>query len=249
MAKIRQKTHTAVLLLVICLFLCACLLIGHIGQGLANRGFRAAFESTEPERIAPKIIIDAGHGGEDGGAVAVNGALEKDLNLFVALTLEQMLTGLGCDVIMTRSSDVLLYDRNSDFEGHKKQQDLASRLSIAKNTPDAIFVSIHMNSFVQAEYSGLQVYYSQNDPSSIELAELVQSKVRTELQPYNNRKIKAADKGIFLLDRAPGCAVLIECGFLSNAADAERLCSEDFRRSLCFAISGAIVEFVREKEI
>ncbi len=107
---------------------------------------------------SPTIIIDAGHGGEDGGTVGINGSLEKDINLNIAFCLYDIFRLGGYDVVMTRKDDTLLYDRNVDYKGRKKALDLAARVSIANKYEDCIFISIHMNSFPEQKYSGLQVY-------------------------------------------------------------------------------------------
>jgi N-acetylmuramoyl-L-alanine amidase len=189
------------------------------------------------------VIIDAGHGGEDGGASGKNGVLEKDLNLDISFMLCDMLRASGVRVIMTRTEDILLYDRNTDYKGHKKSLDLRARLDIAKSVPDSIFVSLHMNAFPSEKYSGLQVWYSKNTGGSKVLADRIQEYVRTSLQPENDRKTKQAGSSIYLLDRAVSDAVLVECGFLSNEKESELLASEDYRRLLAFTIFAAIMEY------
>ena len=145
---------------------------------------------------------------------------------------------------MTRESDVLLYDPDSDYKGHKKQQDLAFRLDVAKNNPDAVFVSIHMNTFSESKYSGMQVYYSSNNPYSARLAEKIREYNARDLQPYNKRQTKAAGKNIYLLDRMENVGVLVECGFLSNEAECIRLCDKEYRMKIASVICEAIVDTV-----
>ncbi len=190
------------------------------------------------------VIIDAGHGGEDGGTSSASGLVEKNLNLEIAQILRDMLKSNGINVIMTREDDRLLYDRNTDYHGRKKVLDLAARLSIAQSTPDSIFVSIHMNAFPDSKYSGLQVWYSKNEPNSQTLASLVQDNIHSCLQPQNNRKIKAATSSIYLLDKASSPSILIECGFLSNTAEAEKLSSLEYKQQLSFIIFSSICEFL-----
>lgn len=189
------------------------------------------------------IIIDAGHGGEDGGAGSKSGVVEKDLNLDIAFKVRDMLCAAGMKTVMTRTEDILLYDRNEDYMGHKKSLDLKARLNIEKNIPNSVFVSIHMNAFPNSKYSGLQVWYSKNDAGSKALALLLQSNTKMWLQKDNSRKIKAADSSIYLLDRAEDAAVLIECGFLSNAEECEKLSDENYRRQLAFVIFSSIKEY------
>lgn len=198
---------------------------------------------TAASREVRTVIIDAGHGGEDGGAVGVNGCFEKEINLNVSKMLEEMLCAFRINVIMTRTEDILLYDRNADYMGHKKSLDLKARLAVANENPDAIFVSIHMNTFPQEKYNGLQVYYSKNNPQSKLLANGIRDSVREYLQPENKRETKAADSSIYLLDRAPSTAVLVECGFLSNNEECNKLSSEDYQKQLAFTLLISIINY------
>ena len=193
--------------------------------------------------LLPTVIIDAGHGGEDGGASGKNGSVEKDLNLDIAFKLSNMLRASGINVIMTREEDILLYDRNADYMGHKKSLDLRARLDIAKSNPNSVFVSIHMNSFGDARYKGLQVWYSKNTDGSKKLADTVQNYVRETLQNDNERKTKAANSSIYLLDRAVCDSILIECGFLSNTEEEALLLDESYRKALAFTVFAAIKEY------
>lgn len=190
------------------------------------------------------VIIDAGHGGEDGGAVSDCGIVEKNINLDIALMLRDMLKMCGIDVIMTREDDRLLYDRSVDFHGRKKLLDLNARLNIAQNTANSIFVSIHMNSFTSKKYSGLQAWYSPNNDLSYTLANIIQNNTQKLLQPKNSRKIKSATSSIFILDNITSPAVLVECGFLSNTDEAAMLAEFDYRKQISFIIFCSIVEFL-----
>ncbi len=194
----------------------------------------------------PTVIIDAGHGGEDGGTIGKNGIYEKDLNLMIAKDLCQMLRANGIEVVMTRETDVMLYDRNVDYRGRKKMLDLSARLKIGEKYEDCIFVSIHMNAFPQEQYRGLQVYYSPNAESSAILAERIQSTVCEYIQQDNTRKIKKANGSIFILDRIKNPAVLIECGFLSNPEECSLLSTEEYRQKLTLAIFCGICEYFSE---
>ena len=191
------------------------------------------------------VILDAGHGGEDGGAVgAMDGKeiYEKDLNLSISLLLRDLLEADGVSVIMTREEDVLLYDRNTDYEGRKKVLDLAARLHIGQSVENALFVSIHMNAFTQPQYKGLQVYYSPNHKTSALLAQGIQTRVCEQLQPDNHRSIKCAGSDIFLLEHLECPAVMVECGFLSNGEDCAALSDAEYRRRLAFVLFCAIRE-------
>ena len=188
------------------------------------------------------VIIDAGHGGEDSGAIGKNGALEKDLNLQVAMKLGEYLTNAGYSVIYTRSEDKLLYTEEQNIKGFRKIYDLKNRLAVAEQYPDAYFISLHMNSFGDEQYSGLQVYYSDNNAQSRILAESIQKNVKEKLQPTNNRSIKSG-KDIYLLENSVGKAVLVECGFLTNEQECRLLCEKEYQKELCFAIMCGIISY------
>lgn len=192
------------------------------------------------------VVLDAGHGGEDGGAVGVTGVYEKDLNLSITLKTGEFLKEKGINVVYTRTEDILLYDRNTDYKNRKKSLDLAARVKIASETPNCIFVSIHMNSFSQSKYKGLQVYYSRNNPSSYLLADSIQNKIKEDLQPQNNRKVTEATSRIYLLDRLECPAVLIECGFISNHEECRLLATEIYQNQLSKCISDEIANYVKK---
>ena len=194
------------------------------------------------------VIIDAGHGGEDGGASSSAGLVEKDVNLEIATILRDMLEANGVKVVMTREDDRLLYDRNVNYQGRKKKLDLAARLAIADATPDAVFISIHMNSFSDPKYSGLQVWYSQNNADSYSLAELIRANNQEMLQSDNNRKCKSATSAINLLHNAKCPAVLVECGFLSNTNEAALFETHDYRQKVAFMLFCSVTEFLNNSE-
>ncbi len=206
---------------------------------------QASAEITTPKYTT--VIIDAGHGGEDGGASSPSGLVEKNVNLSIAKMLCEMLLTSGVNVIMTRNDDRLLYDRNTDYQGRKKKLDHAARLNIMAKNENAVFVSIHMNSYTDPKYSGLQVWYSQNSTDSICLAENIQKNNKAFLQPDNNRKTKGATSAIFLLDRAPCPAVLVECGFLSNTIEAEKFETEEYQKSISFILFISILDFLQKQ--
>lgn len=184
------------------------------------------------------IILDPGHGGIDSGAVGLNGALEKELNLDIALDLRDMLVFSGYKVVMTRTDDTMYYDENVSLS--RKAQDTRRRVNMTKQYDDCIFVSIHLNKFVSEKYSGLQVYYSANTEESFDIAKSIQDSAKELLQKENNRKVKKSNATIYVLDKAVVPAVLVECGFLSNAAENERLCDKEYRRDIATVLFMAI---------
>ena len=190
------------------------------------------------------VVIDAGHGGIDSGAVSASGVLEKDINLAVAKKLEALCDAAGIDCVMTRSEDRLVVD--DSVRERRKMHDLKNRIAIAKSEESPIFVSIHMNNFPEKRYSGLQVWYSKNDERSRSLAALIQTYARTFLDPSNSREIKRAGSSIFVLDRLDVPAVLVECGFLSNPDECERLSSDSYQTELALVIFSGILEFLAD---
>jgi N-acetylmuramoyl-L-alanine amidase len=131
-----------------------------------------------------------------------------------------------------------------NYQGRKKKLDLAARLAVANSTPDAIFISIHMNSFTDPRYSGLQVWYSPNNADSEPLAELIRAKNRELLQPQNSRTTKSATSAINLLHNASCPAVLVECGFLSNPDEAALFENDEYRQRVAFMLFCSIIEFL-----
>lgn len=188
------------------------------------------------------VILDPGHGGIDGGCVGLAGTLEKELNLIFAQHLYHMLSAAGLHVGMTRNTDVLVLTEEQDIAGKRKFFDLRNRVEMAKAEPDAIFFSIHMNAYPERRYHGFQVYYAPNSPESEQLAEGLQSTVCQHLQTDNKRKQKEADSSIYVLDNAPGTAVLVECGFLSNPEEEANLSEPSYQKRLCFLLFCAMMK-------
>lgn len=199
-------------------------------------------ESMLLETERKLIIIDAGHGGEDPGTLSKSGIMEKDLNLEFAYTIGAMFAERGYAVLYTRTKDKLLYTDEENIKGIRKISDLKNRCKIAAEYPEALFISIHMNSYKNSKYKGLQVYYSENNVESQRLAQSVQDKVSTTVQLDNSRKIKPGND-IYLLENAPNTTILIECGFLSNPEEAEKLSEKEYQKELSLAIVCGIIEY------
>ncbi len=191
------------------------------------------------------VVIDAGHGGRDGGAVAADGTLEKELNLAVAIRLAALLRTARVEVIMTRDTDVELASPDSE---HKKRDDLQARLEMTRGHENAILVSIHMNQYPVSKYSGLQVYYSDADPRSITLARQIQDDSLV-LRKENARSVKSAGDDIYLLSHIEIPAVLVECGFLSNEEERELLKSESYQMKLATSLFTSIMTYLCENSV
>ncbi|MBR4287980.1 MAG: N-acetylmuramoyl-L-alanine amidase [Clostridia bacterium] len=186
----------------------------------------------------PTVILDAGHGGVDSGAVSIWGEEEKHINLAVTKKLGAFLEAGGARVIYTRSDDSLL---TSDKTSSRKMGDLMGRVEIADRNPDAVFVSIHMNTLPIEKYNGLQVFYDDNNGTNRALALSIQNDVKNYLQKDNHREVKNADGKIYILDRIENPSVLVECGFLSNREEAQLLCDDEYQAKLAFVLSRSIL--------
>jgi len=186
--------------------------------------------------VGKRIILDAGHGGFDGGTTSVLGKIEKDLNLSIALKTEKFLKAFGFDVVLTRSDD-------SALAGTKKE-DMYSRLEIAKTHPDSLFVSIHQNHYGEGKYSGAQMFYGrQNENEGKALALILQQNFKDNLNPQNTRQVKKTSNDLFLFKNCPLPSVLIECGFLSNYSEAALLQNDEYQNKIAFTIAQSVTEY------
>lgn len=184
----------------------------------------------------PTVIVDAGHGGFDGGAVASDGTMEKDINLKIATHLQEELTKSGYNVLMTRTTDTATDDETDSKIRKRKRSDLQNRLKMMNENPDAIFVSIHLNKFTSTSVSGAQVFYSKNNPNSKNLGQAIQTSFVKNLQKENKRVIKQATKSTYLLYNAQLPAIIVECGFLSNSEELKQLKDENYQKMVAQTI-------------
>lgn len=198
--------------------------------------------NSQPTVSSPvgAILIDPGHGGEDGGASATDGTLEKTINLAIALDLRDMLMLCGFSVEMTRDTDVSIYDAGCATTRQMKVSDMNNRLKLYDEA--AIAVSIHQNHFSVAKYSGAQVFYSAAHPMSAQLATAVRERVITYIQPHNTRELKQATDSIFLLHRTVKPAILVECGFLSNPQESGKLKETVYQQQIALAIASGLLD-------
>lgn len=187
------------------------------------------------------VIIDAGHGGADGGAIGSDNTVEKELNLEVALKLQRLLEQSGCTVFMTRTEDVSLSTAEDDEKRQRKVADLANRKKMIEEYDVDAFVSIHMNTFSDPQYFGTQVFYSDSNGSN-RLADSIQTEV-CMVDPENTRVAKDGSKSIFILSETTIPSVVVECGFLSNEKDLARLKTEEYQTKLATAIYNGITKF------
>ncbi len=232
-----KKNRLILSLLILLLIVCAC---GILKEALFSE--KEVFLPTEGKTI----IIDAGHGSPDGGAVGNTGVLEKDINLAVAMSLQKFFESNGTNVLLTRSDDNGIYDVSGSIK-NKKVSDIKNREEIINSSNADFFISIHMNKFPQEKYSGPQVFYSVNNEKSELLAKCIQESMIKALNPENKREIKKADSSIYLLKTAKIPAVLVECGFLSNGKEEQKLIDKNYQRQLAWSMYCGIIEYFNEK--
>lgn len=191
----------------------------------------------------PCVVIDAGHGGADPGKVGVDGSLEKDINLKIAKKLAMFLTAADVDVVLTRESDAGLYDENVS---NKKVQDMKNRVALIEEKKPALTVSIHQNSYHEEYVHGAQVFYFKGSQESKEIAERMQQVLAEQIDPDNARQAKANDS-YYLLKKTSSPIVIVECGFLSNYEEAQKLSSEAYQEKTAWAIHLAILNYLNTK--
>ncbi len=191
------------------------------------------------------IIIDPGHGGEDGGTASSKGTLEKGLNLEISLKLNDLFRLLGYETVMTRTSDKMTYVGEHSTQRSKKISDVKERLKITEAYPNGILLSIHQNYFSESKYRGTQVFYSPQNELSRLFAEAIQLNIRKTLQPENERKIVKSTKDVYLLYNSKIPSVMVECGFMSNPGEALLLEEDDYQKQLAFSIAEGTINFLK----
>lgn len=212
-------------------------LIGFLGVANWFSNARTTAVQTNPVQREHTIVVDAGHGGIDGGATSCTGVLESALNLEISLRLNDLLQLLGMETVMIRTTDTSVYTEGNTIAA-QKVSDLKERVRIVAETENAILVSIHQNTFSDSRYGGAQVFYAATQGSR-ELAHLLQSSLSETVNPGSNRKWKKAD-GVYLMEHIDATGVLIECGFLSNPEEEAKLRSEDYQKKLCCVIASVL---------
>lgn len=215
----------------------ASFLVGRLGASIMTAGKA----QTDNVRI-PTIVLDAGHGGIDGGKIGINGEVEKEINLLIAGRLKNLLEQQGIAVVMTRTDDNGLYEENAT---NKKQQDMKRRCELINQTEAELVVSIHQNSYTEPSVCGPQVFYYENSAAAKEIAAILQSSLNTLLEIERPREIKANDS-YYILRKTERPAVIVECGFLSNPAEAALLSTEEYQQKVAEAICAGILQWMEE---
>jgi len=208
----------------------ACLLFLFF-QRQAGESVGAFFPSR---RAGETLVIDAGHGGEDGGAVSPNGTVESQINLSIALKLDQMAGLFGVQTLMIRTEDRSIHDADAQTLREMKRSDLENRVAIVEQAAPATLISVHQNIYSDGRYHGAQVFYS-DEAAGKPLAEYTQQLLAQQLDPENKRQAARISSDVYLMKHITCRAILVECGFLSNAEE-ERLLQEDGYQSKLAAI-------------
>lgn len=199
----------------------------------------AAFAPVNGERV---LILDAGHGGEDGGAVSLTGVPESGINLSIVLKTDQLLGFCGQAPVVLRTSDSSLHDSDADTLREKKASDLHNRVSAVEQQENAVLLSIHQNIFTDQKYHGAQVFFAPTAGSQ-ELAVHTQEILRSAVDPENSRQAKPIPDTVYLMNHISCPAILVECGFLSNPAEEALLRTDAYQTKLAAAMAGAWLQY------
>ena len=204
---------------------------------------RSGFSQTTQQASAwsasaSLLIIDAGHGGEDGGAVSVNGVHESELNLAIAQKLDNLMVFFGVETLMLRNSDISLHSESADSVKERKNSDLQNRVAIVNSYPNATLISIHQNTFPGSSSRGAQVFYIGADEGMV-LALHAQSMLVKYLDPFNHRQAAKTPHSVYLMNHVECPAILLECGFLSNREEANKLEDEAYQKKLAAVLGAA----------
>ena len=218
--------------------LCAMIAVAYITSRTVD-----VYVQNKPIENRTCVIIDAGHGGVDGGAVSCTGIEESQINLEISLRLNDLMHLLGIKTYMIRTEDISIYTSGETIAA-KKISDLNHRVKIINEIPNGILISIHQNYFTDSRYSGAQVFYKE-DP---QLAKQLQSAFVSTLNPGSNRKVKKAS-GIYLMQNVQCPAALVECGFLSNYAEEAKLRREDYQKKICCVIGSVTSCYIHNQNL
>lgn len=189
------------------------------------------------DREHPVIVLDPGHGGEDPGKVGINDVLEKDINLQISMKIRDLLEEVGITVVMTREDDKV---------PSRKKADLEERIQLINQTNPTLALCIHQNSYTSPDIFGAQVFYHTKTEEAVEVATLVQETLRT-IDPNNKREIKENDT-YYMLKFSEAPTIIVECGFLTNPTEAQKLTTEEYQDEVAFAICEGIVKWLDKSE-
>ena len=211
---------------------------------LAAKGWKQAVP-TEAEAETEKftVVVDAGHGGDDPGKIGINKALEKDINLSIAKKLQKCLEKSGVNTVMTREDEKGLYDSSAS---NKKQDDMRKRCEKIDGANPVFTVSVHQNSYTSESVHGPQVFYYTHSAEGQEVAKCIQDAMNEQLKVDRPREIKG-NETYYLLKKTKSPTIIVECGFLSNNAEAAKLVTEEYQEQVAKAICEGILQWLNSK--
>lgn len=235
-AKHKRKFTAAVTLAAVCIFTGTIL---YAKSKLENAVLTSAELSDQK-----MIVLDAGHGGMDGGCSSADGKTEKGINLNILLSVRDMARFFGYNVEATRIKDISIHDKGVEGLRNQKISDMENRLALFNKYPDCVCVSIHQNTFTDPKYSGAQMFYSDKNEESERLAGIMKDRFVANLQPDNERETKLCKDELYLCYYCNNPAVMVECGFLSNPDEAAKLTNKDYQQQVAFTVFSGINEFI-----
>ena len=221
------------------LFLCFAAALGAV-LWHGSAAYTAAFAASALGDV-PTVVVDAGHGGEDGGAVAADGTAESGLNLAIALRVRDLLSFAGVRTVLTRTDDAAIYDGSAATLREKKVSDLKNRAALVNDTPNAVLLSIHQNSLPSSPAThGAQVFFNGAE-GAVPLASGVQEALNQAVNTEKPKSPAAIGSSVYLMQNITAPGVLVECGFLTNEAEAARLKEEAYQLRLAAAITAGLL--------
>ncbi len=228
----------------ICVTICMCMIICSSLILDEDNGQYSKLASAD-NHIQQIVIIDAGHGGFDGGCSGIDGTLEKDINLEIAIKLENILDTFGFKTIMVRTTDTAVNTDGYSIR-QKKVSDIKFRQSLMTKYPDSIYLCIHQNRYSSPTVSGMQIFYRPEHDASKLLAEYLQNSITSGIEQSKKRPIKPCSDDVYLIHNATSTAVLIECGFLSNQNDLNNLKNDHYQRKFCYSIVSGLLNSITQ---
>lgn len=214
--------------------------------GQINDLMEPVMDPVALQRTGP-LVLDAGHGGEDGGAVSLTGVPESQINLAIVLRLRDVLGLYGVDPVVLREEDISLHDSDAGTLREKKRSDLKNRVSAIEAVEGGTLLSIHQNTYTSSRYRGSHAFYAPTEGSQV-LAEHIQASIKAALQPENERVVKQIPDSVYLMNHITCPAVLIECGFLTNPEEEALLRDEDYQRKLAAVIAASWLTAPEKRE-
>lgn len=229
-----------------CIILAAIAIIAVLAATLTYRDVFQAISAFAPHTYQNILVLDAGHGGMDGGAVAEDGTMEQDINLAIVRKCEAFAGLFGLHTMLTREDgNSIDYDPEQSIRANKVA-DIHARVRITNSVRNPIFLSVHLNKFTDSSYSGAQVFWSKNNPEGQLLAQQIQSTLTRGLSPVRERQAKQAADSIYLMKTLTCPAVIVECGFLSNAEEARLLAQDDYQKRLALCIIDGCLQYAEQ---